>query len=546
MGCSGSWGAICRFRFGIATPRNLPGRCAGYWNPTESNASTPRVSLAIFGATRLPGWAIKPFAIIHSDFREVLYLDSDSVPVRDPQYLFRDPTYLATGSLFWTDRFRGLSSAYSTVHPTAWSAMNVPHRDEPECESGQIMVDKAVVWRELNLCLYFNQHADSYYRFLYGDKDTFRFAWHRLGRNFNTVSFGPSSPPNFRVLYQLDPYGSVIFQHRARAKWIVRGNNRSIAGFQHEATCLGFLDALDQVWDQILEEWQRGGSEAMRSLRQSLAGDSEHLCFLGHRLAGTATFLADGSLHSGIKYLPSHWQIVEQPDGTLCLALMGDRAAPILLEAREGGWCGERVAGQRESICIIPRRMAPRSIQPGLKGGKQALRRDISAQRPADKTAVRYECELLTSGGPPPNDLILRFDGDSLASGDQPMLPSLEVASELPPSANWSGESRSGSASAIQLEMFEESKTLSATETTHITSSAGLVDEPPAKDAGGIQLTHLAAAFDESAWSSGAAVSPLGETISSYGETISSYGETISSPVKRSRPTVQRSRRRVP
>ena len=197
------------------------------------------------GKRQLPGWTIKPFAILNSTFQEVLYLDSDSFPVRDPEYLFRDPSYQRTGSLFWTDRFRGKSSAYSTVHPGAWSALNVPYREEPECESGQLLVNKAVVWKELNLCLYFNEQASSFYRFVYGDKDTFRFAWHRLGRTFNTVPFGPSSPPNFRVLFQLDPYGSVIFQHRARAKWQVKDANVPIAGFQHETKCLSFIDELE-------------------------------------------------------------------------------------------------------------------------------------------------------------------------------------------------------------------------------------------------------------------------------------------------------------
>jgi Mannosyltransferase putative len=37
---------------------------------------------------RLGGWELKPYAVMHSRFREVLLLDADNVPVRDPSFLF--------------------------------------------------------------------------------------------------------------------------------------------------------------------------------------------------------------------------------------------------------------------------------------------------------------------------------------------------------------------------------------------------------------------------------------------------------------------------
>lgn len=46
---------------------------------------------------------IKTAAMINSAFTEVLYLDSDSMPVRDPTYLFDSKDYLRTGTMFFPD-----------------------------------------------------------------------------------------------------------------------------------------------------------------------------------------------------------------------------------------------------------------------------------------------------------------------------------------------------------------------------------------------------------------------------------------------------------
>lgn len=52
----------------------------------------------------LAGWAIKPFAILLSSFREVIFIDSDSFFFRNPEVMFDDPGYVKTGALFFRDR----------------------------------------------------------------------------------------------------------------------------------------------------------------------------------------------------------------------------------------------------------------------------------------------------------------------------------------------------------------------------------------------------------------------------------------------------------
>jgi alpha 1,2-mannosyltransferase len=52
------------------------------------------------------GQKIKAESIVASSFDEVLYLDSDNVPLRDPAYLFDSDLYAGKnqhGVVFWSD-----------------------------------------------------------------------------------------------------------------------------------------------------------------------------------------------------------------------------------------------------------------------------------------------------------------------------------------------------------------------------------------------------------------------------------------------------------
>jgi alpha 1,3-mannosyltransferase len=52
----------------------------------------------------LKGWAAKPFAILLSSFREVIFVDADSMFFSNPEEMFDDPGYKKTGALFFKDR----------------------------------------------------------------------------------------------------------------------------------------------------------------------------------------------------------------------------------------------------------------------------------------------------------------------------------------------------------------------------------------------------------------------------------------------------------
>src|SRR5687768_13573401 len=123
---------------------------------------------------RLGGWECKPFAIIHSAFREVLWLDADNSPLVDPSCLFAEREYARTGAMFWPDL-----TSLPPEHPI-WEICRVPWRDEPEFESGQIVLDKARCWKALLLTMHLNAWSDFYYQYVWGDKETFHLAWRML------------------------------------------------------------------------------------------------------------------------------------------------------------------------------------------------------------------------------------------------------------------------------------------------------------------------------------------------------------------------------
>ena len=190
----------------------------------------------------LKGWELKPYAMIHCPFKEVLILDADNVPVRNPEYLFDEPDQLSYGATFWPDR-----GNLPAAHP-AWSVFGVDYRDEPEFESGQVVLNKEACWRELNLTMFYNEYSDFYYHVIHGDKETFHMAWRKLNRNYAMPKRRLQELPH-AVFCQHDFQGERVFQHRTLAKWKLHGVNQRVDGFFEEDKCLEFLEQLGEQWE---------------------------------------------------------------------------------------------------------------------------------------------------------------------------------------------------------------------------------------------------------------------------------------------------------
>jgi hypothetical protein len=202
-------------------------------------------------AARLSGWMLKQYAIEHSPFKDVLWLDSDIIPTVNPDALFEQPEFTSLGAVFWPDRWWECSDEPSNrlLSPRAWEVCGLRVREEPEFESGQILIDKSKTWHALHVSSFLNSNADYYYNNgFHGDKDTFHLAWILAGSKYAMPPYRPKWwPVPDIVLYQHDFQGNIIFQHRT-CKWTL-GHNLLFAGMQYEWDCLRHISELRALWD---------------------------------------------------------------------------------------------------------------------------------------------------------------------------------------------------------------------------------------------------------------------------------------------------------
>ncbi len=161
-------------------------------------------------ARNLNGWELKVYATLHSPFEEVLFLDADCYPVRNPDYLFDLPEYREKGAIFWPDVGTGPRPRWP-----AWGVANPGWKFT--LESGQFVLHKKRSWRPLNLAWFYNDHSDYYYRHGCGDKHTFEVAWACCRQPF-AIWRDQAAWDRFAFVHH-GPAGEVVFIHRNCDKW---------------------------------------------------------------------------------------------------------------------------------------------------------------------------------------------------------------------------------------------------------------------------------------------------------------------------------------
>jgi hypothetical protein len=154
------------------------------------------------------GFQLKPMAMAHSSFDEVIMMDSDITPMVAPDILFDDPSYLERGNLFWPDFpcrtisgddfFAALGVPMVSLHAHG----TAPDARSHETESGAIVLNRVrhaeVVKRVL--ALHLKEARDTTFRAVHGDKDTWRIGFFLAGAGaaFNQVPTPPRSVLHFR------------------------------------------------------------------------------------------------------------------------------------------------------------------------------------------------------------------------------------------------------------------------------------------------------------------------------------------------------------
>jgi hypothetical protein len=199
------------------------------------------------------GWQLKAYALLHSRFREVLLLDADCYPVRDPEFLFDWSAYRQRGAIFWPDVYPEVSS----YGPNPFQTLGIPYEAGLGTESGQLALDRKACWSELSLAAHYNSHADYTYHIVYGDKDTFPLAWKRLGRAFarpwqnchlqppGVVHFGPDGQPLFQHRIG-DKFRLPAANFDSSPQWTAA--NMYYPHLAHERFCFRVLEELESQW----------------------------------------------------------------------------------------------------------------------------------------------------------------------------------------------------------------------------------------------------------------------------------------------------------
>lgn len=190
-----------------------------------TRAAMNKIGVRVRELPDLPiGFASKPWAIVHSDFDEVMCLDSDNTCIRNPEYLFESDAYRAFGAVFWPDFYRAPANE-------AWEKM--AGMDEPldisQQESGQLLIDKKRSAQALEKLLEFNLGYDAIKSYLWangGDKDTFQLAWLATRTPYHMVDRFPGSAGRWvdgryesNSMVQHDLSGQPLFMHKNGLKW---------------------------------------------------------------------------------------------------------------------------------------------------------------------------------------------------------------------------------------------------------------------------------------------------------------------------------------
>jgi len=328
------------------------------------------------------GWILKSIAIAKCPFEEVLFLDADNLPLRDPTFLFELPPYKTTGAIFWPD-----SSVFA--HKSIWRIFRVPPVEESEFESGQAVIDKRINWEAVSLAEQINCRADVFYRLIWGDKDTFRFAWRKLGRTFAMPNFAPqalrAADSEGDMLCQHDFEGNRLFQHRIMYKWNLFGENPWISGFFFENECRAFLEELKLVWngrcrddafvspalarlpvtrDLLNTAWLLQLPQASRQANRGGTVDIREPVADQSGIWMELTFNKNGTFcnRGGNEKAGTFWDLKDSARG-LRLTLSGEDGPRVSLKQVQTGWHGSWVGGLKGSTKML----LPEGVYPHLK-----------------------------------------------------------------------------------------------------------------------------------------------------------------------------------
>lgn len=158
------------------------------------------------GNAKTGGWEAKLYALTHTQWEQVLFLDADAYAVEDPTPIL--DLICARRFAFWEDHAgAGRHINWRVVWPAGDSGV-VP------IQGGQLGLHVRDCWAELVTCHWICQHSDWYFRYAFGDQDAWRIAFAATGGGHYRI--GPTRWPHKAMVADLG--GKPMIVHRITGK----------------------------------------------------------------------------------------------------------------------------------------------------------------------------------------------------------------------------------------------------------------------------------------------------------------------------------------
>ena len=216
-------------------------------------------------------YQLKAFALLHSSFDNVLWLDADEIPLRAPEAHFQAEPFLSRGFVTWPDYWA------NTASPLFYqiASTEIPGvAERASTESGQLLLSKSQHLATLQLVAYYNYYGPShYYRLLSqgavgeGDKETFLAAAQSLSAPFYSIA------ENIETVGWHDKkgefHGTGMVQHDPYDDYRARVLGESLQGqgprraFLHSSRHKLNAGRLPQTWKKEINQRMWGPPEAM-------------------------------------------------------------------------------------------------------------------------------------------------------------------------------------------------------------------------------------------------------------------------------------------
>lgn len=346
------------------------------------------------------GWQLKACALKYSSFEEVILLDADQVPVRDPAELFDWPQYDESGAVFWPDIVELAAS-----NPI-WEFLGLPAQDVRSWESGQLCVNRRRHWKAVCVVFAMNRRAEVFYQLVYGDKDTFLFAWKLTQSDHEVIPHLPFQSERF--VCQRDFKGKPLFQHRSNCKWSLTEDNIDPDGFQYGKQCEAFLKQLSALWDGRIYFAPAPTVAALR-VETELIAQKRFSYYQGGSEAVELELLPGNQFGKGRSFSLRNWY-VQQTDEGFQLVLCDAQKPFATLTPAPGKWSGKTLSIPVQVVHIEPLNDTQQEdLQPPANGGivadlvlactdrENVMGEDMTRLRGAIELLIRLEPETCTS-----------------------------------------------------------------------------------------------------------------------------------------------------